>query len=141
MKQETISELERIRDEHDGVLHPQDVVEAARNEASPLHAYFVWDDSAAAHKYRVWQARQLIEVVVTVLPHNEQAIQAYVSLRSDRLNGGGYRAIIEVLNDNERRAELLQQALRELIAIKSKYAQLKALSPVFKAIDKVRIAA
>ena len=44
----------------DNALHAEDVVAAARDPLSPLHSKFQWDDSKAAHRYRLWQARQII---------------------------------------------------------------------------------
>lgn len=57
-------ELERIYKEQGGQLTPNALVTSARAEDSPLHSYFEWDDSIAGEKYREWQARQLIRVVV-----------------------------------------------------------------------------
>lgn len=59
--------------EKDGRLDPADVVEAARDPASPLHGYFEWDDTEAARQHRLGQARQLIrrikiETVVHSVP-------------------------------------------------------------------------
>jgi hypothetical protein len=53
-------ELERLCRTGKGLLTAEAVVEAARNERSPLHGEFEWDDSAAAHRYRIEQARGLI---------------------------------------------------------------------------------
>lgn len=52
-----------------GRLTPEDVLAAARDKSSPLHDSFEWDDDAAAHAYRLDQARGLIRrvrVFVTV---------------------------------------------------------------------------
>ena len=46
-----------------GRLDPQSVVAAARNKKSPLHKQFEWDDTKAAEKYRLEQARELIRLV------------------------------------------------------------------------------
>jgi len=51
--------------ERDGRLLPADVVNAARPTNSPLHPHFDWDDSSAAEKYRLDQARTLIRSVQT----------------------------------------------------------------------------
>lgn len=45
--------------ESNGSLPPETVVEEAADPASPLHDCFEWDNSAAAHKHRLWQARML----------------------------------------------------------------------------------
>lgn len=49
-------ELERLAGL--GVTTPDGIMDAAQDEASPLHPYFEWDNKAAAAKYREWQAAQ-----------------------------------------------------------------------------------
>lgn len=51
-----------------GKVAPSQIVEAARDENSPLHQVFEWDDTIAAQEHRLLQARQLIRTVV-VRPH------------------------------------------------------------------------
>ncbi len=53
---EAVKELE----DRQGRLFPSEVLNAARDENSPLHDFFEWDDSAAAEAYRLDQARELI---------------------------------------------------------------------------------
>jgi|SRR5215472_2243064 len=64
----------------EGRLVPSTVVDAARAPDSPLHPLFEWDDSAAAEKYRLDQARTIIRrVTVTVTTQEETVtIPAYV---------------------------------------------------------------
>ena len=42
--------LARIQKGHNGLIEPEMVVEAARDETSPLHPHFQWDDAAASVK-------------------------------------------------------------------------------------------
>lgn len=129
-------ELERIRKGHGGLLRPVHVVESARDEDNPLHSYFEWDDSKAAQRYRLDQARDLIQVVVRVLPNTNTPYRVYVSLQSDRERPmGGYRTTVDVLSDGEMRTEALAMALAELEAVKERYGHLKELADVFAAID------
>lgn len=51
-----------------GKVAPAQIVEAARDENSPLHGVFEWDDTIAAEEHRLLQARQLIRTIV-VRPH------------------------------------------------------------------------
>lgn len=132
-------ELELIRRRNGGILRAEQVVEFARNPKTALHSQFEWDDTKAGYQYRLWQAREIIRVRVTMEPRINAETRAYVSLYSDRKQpGGGYRAIADVLSDEERREELLQQALRDMEAFKHKYIQLKRLAPVFAAMDRVQ---
>jgi len=48
-------------------LTPTDVVEAAKDPKSPIHHHFCWDDTEAAHRYRIQQARSLIVSVRTII--------------------------------------------------------------------------
>jgi len=132
------NELEEVRQNADGVLYPWDVVDFAKNPDTALHSHFEWDDTEAGHKYRIWQARQLIRAVVTVMPSNGKTIEAYVSLKSDRCEQGGYRAIAEVLSDKEYYKQLLADALSDLELWENKYRQLKELKPIFKAAKQLR---
>ena len=93
------AELERLFRE--GLLRPADVVEAARDPASPLHSHFEWDDTAAAAKWREEQARQLIRNVrIEVGTSAPVSVRAFVSLPVDRQNGAGYRRFEDVIDND-----------------------------------------
>jgi hypothetical protein len=139
-KEAKVEELEFVRSKHGGVLRPEDVVEFARDERTALHGDFQWDDTEAAQQFRLWQARQVIRLVITIVdsPAGKQLIPMYVSLVSDRQQpGGGYRPLVDVMNAEDLRDELLRQALAELKTVRKKYQQLQELRPIFRAIEKV----
>ncbi len=123
-----------------GTITPERVVQAAKDPKSPLHSRFTWDNTEAAHQWRLQQARQLIRVCVSVLPGTTVNERVFVSLARDAYKeGGGYRVTAEVLSDAEMREELLSEALKDLDVFKQKYARLKELSLVFSAIEKVQM--
>jgi hypothetical protein len=122
---------------HGGKLEPVAVVDAARDEASPLHPLFTWDDGQAAHQYRLWEARKLISVHVEMLPGSTEASPVFVSLRDDRQEGG-YRTMVSVMSDSDLREQLLADALAEMEAFSAKYRRLHELADVFAAIGKAR---
>jgi len=129
-------ELAQIAKVGGGMLDPKAVVEFARDEASALHSQFNWDDNEAAELYRIHQARQLIRVQVFHEPKVERTMQVYVSLPLDRETGGGYRRMVDVLSDTDRRQQLLTMALAEMDVFTRKYARLEELSEVFDAMRK-----
>lgn len=133
-----VAELKRIAAEHHGKLMPSDVVEAARPKSSPLHSKFEWDNSEAAEKYRLWQARQLISITVEYLGSGEQASleKVFVSLTTDR-DRGGYRSLVTVMSDEQYRERLLEDALDEMRRFHKKYKELKELADVFEAMKQV----
>lgn len=131
------AEIERL--ERDGKIRPVDVVEAAKDESSPLHDCFTWDDGEAAHQYRLLEARNLLRVYV-IRPDADDApaVRAFVSLTSDRVEkGGGYRAIADVMSDQELYSQMLSDAVVQLRNVQKKYKAIKELASVWSAVDDV----
>lgn len=129
--------LEEVRKANaEGLLLVDDVIEAARAEDHPLHGYFDWDDAAAAHKFRREQARRLIRLVVEEA--QDVTFQAYVSLRSDRYDEGGYRPLAEVVTTADLRAEYVGQCLQEIDGLRAKYGRFQELSAIWEAADEVK---
>ncbi len=130
-------ELDQIQQDHDGLLLPADVVEFARDESTALHARFDWDDTEAAEKWRLSQAGEIIRLNITITGEKDVAVRAFVSLSTDRAQGGGYRSIEAVMSSSDIMAVMLADALGELNVLRKKYAKLKALRPVWDAIERV----
>lgn len=143
MKQDVLAELDAILAK-DGTLTPQLVLARARDESSPLHSHFTWDDSEAAERYRLDEARRLIvrvKVEIQTRPNEAPTrVRAFTSLMSDRMIGGGYRSTVTVLADMDQRSELLRTALAELQAFQRKYRHLSELTTVMHEIDRARAA-
>jgi hypothetical protein len=132
-----IAELERIAKEHGGCLRPENVVTEARVVKSPLHSWFTWENTEAAHQWRLYQARQLIRVVVTYAETPDKTpSRVFVSLTPDRPAGNGYRSTVSVMSNEEHRKQLLADALDEMDRFKAKYAALQELAGVFRAMDR-----
>lgn len=136
------AELDRIKALHpQKLLEPKAVIAAARNKRSPLHGCFEWDQRRAAERYLLQQARQLIAqytVIVTTRSGEPIKVRHYVSLTTDRANGGGYRELSDIMSDDRLADQMLEDALAELQLFQIKYSRLKQLQPVFDAIDDVR---
>jgi hypothetical protein len=132
-------ELTQIFNEHNGRVPPEAVIEFARDENTALHSEFEWDDTEAAHQFRLEQARKIIRLNIEVIetPNGNVRMPVFVSLVSDRRGGGGYRALTDVMSNAEMRAQLLQQAIDELQRVRRKYESLRELAPVFAALDRV----
>jgi hypothetical protein len=134
------AELQRLAGEHGGVLQPSVVVESARDPQSPLHSNFEWDDTQAAHQWRLEQARNLIRVVVRFEQVGDKAVpvRVFVSLSPDRKgDDGGYRLAVDVFSDAELRRQLLVDARAEMQRFRNKYQSLAELAQVFEAMDRV----
>lgn len=140
MESTVYKELEIIRKKSGGLLRPEDVVEFARDESTALHAKFEWDDTEAARQFRLAQAHQILRVAVIVHEETKVPIRAFVSLRSDRKARIGYRAMVDVLDDADLLAQLVEDAKAELGAFAEKFDSLRKVSefaPVFGVADKI----
>jgi hypothetical protein len=114
--------LEQLRAEAGGELTPDRVIADARNPNSPLHTLFEWNDSEAAHQYRLVQARALIRAVVVcyraVPESGARSIVAFVNVKQgDRQY---YIATAVALADPQRRAIVLRQAWEDFQACRSR---------------------
>lgn len=128
-------ELAIIEKQNGGILRPIDVVTFAQDPRTELHSKFEWDDSRAAFEYRLWQAREIIRVEVTVISNYSEPIRAYISMKDDRKQeAGGYRPIMKVLSNKNLRDKMLQEAYEELEAFQQKYKILEELYEIFEAI-------
>jgi len=57
-------ELERLRVAGGGQLMPPAIVEAARNEISPLNGAITWNLKAAAYQHQLHEARLLVRAII-----------------------------------------------------------------------------
>lgn len=147
-----LKELEKIQASNpDNLLQTKEIVDFARDPKTALHDWFTWDNAAAGEQWRYEEARRLIRISVVILVVPKQApikmgirvmkpkeIPKYVSLQDDRRKpGGGYRKLADVMQNDNLRAQLLNQALEDFKAWKAKYGRLKELAEIFQAADNV----
>lgn len=122
--------MAQVKDKNaDGLLVPEEVVEAARKKNSPLHRHFTWDEGEAARQWRIVEARSLIRHIKQFEAEDgqETPLPKYVSLYPDRARkGGGYRETNEVVKNQELLAELEQTARRDVNGVLRRYEMLKA---------------
>lgn len=113
----------------EGLLTAEDVVTTAAHPDHPLHKFFEWDETEAAHKYRLMQARALIRKVTVIAPDDdEKPMPKYVSLRKDRAREhGGYRETKEVVNSRELLTQLEETAKADIDGTLRRYEMLKTL--------------
>lgn len=117
-------ELLAIREEY-GKLTAQAVITAASEPDHPLHDRFEWDDTAAAAKYRLDQARRLIRVVR--IEYQEQggnlsSVREFHAVR-DHSGTMAYQPAQEIILDDIARTVLLRQMERDWQILRRRYSQ------------------
>lgn len=120
------AELLALRDPETGLLRT-DVVHdwAEANPESEIHRHLEWDDAIAGREWRLQQIRHLV-VVHMVDDHGHRT---EVSLRVDRVRqGGGYRALADVLPQPDMVDQLLDDASRDAMHFVKRYEHLRGIS-------------
>jgi hypothetical protein len=113
-----------------GRLSAEEVVEIATPADHPLHDLFVWDDTEAAHRYRVWQAGQMIRSVKILVSGvqddelDEFKIREWIPARRVGLGKGFYLPEEEVRGNPTARKRLLRQMQRDIDAVARRYRHL-----------------
>ena len=115
---------------------PHQVLDLARNPETELHKCFDWDDSVAAEKWRVTQARQVIRSLVVVVEKEENEPVAYRIIQHDS-EEKVYRPITLTVRNEDQYGILLRQAKAELDAFRKKYKHITELEDVIDEIEKV----
>ena len=117
----------------------KELLDASRDENAPLHSCFEWDDSIAAEKYRLWQARHIISSLeIEIVKDNQPAFKTRLFLNVSIVapkKQGEFVGVDVVLSNKDYRDRVLDNALLELRAFQRKYAAYEELMGVCKAID------
>lgn len=113
--------------------HPSQVLEKARDENTELHKCFIWDDAVAAEKYRLNQARKVLQFLVIAEekePEDRPEIRFFYKTDKE----SGYKPVELVVKKQDEYEALLARAYAELRAFKAKYAMLSELQEIFDLI-------
>lgn len=124
-----------------GLLRPADVVEEARDENSPLHSSFIWDDTEAARLYRLDQAQRLIRSFRFKVEDKEGKsfeVPVFINVSTDRTGDkdfNPYRLTESVAKIPNLMAVAERDALEQLRGLRDRYGYLTRLGDVWSAID------
>lgn len=141
LNKDVIDSILEIKDKEG--LTAEAIVEEARKKRSPLHNFFDWDDSVAAHKWRLQQARVLINEVKVVVENEEYFAFENVSVivstnENEQETAKLYLTRNEILSNKDLREQMLGRAWNALEYWRSQYGNYEVFSPVTRAIDKVK---
>jgi hypothetical protein len=128
--EKAVTELERINTIF-GKLTPELIVDTAREKESTLHPLFDWDNSIAAEKWRLQQARTVLNnIEITVISNGEtREIPAYeVTTKTE-----GYKNILYFEKSDVDFVK--DQILRDLGYLKTKLQLYKNFDKVLNHIN------
>lgn len=132
------AEFERIRETNDGRLTPEEIVKRAKSRRNPLHGHFTWDDSEAAHKYRLNEAQYLIRHLVYTPAETNHQVRQYSLVQAPKSAPAPrryYTDTEQAMSDPEFRKQILDNAMADLKRFRAKYGALAELAGVVGEID------
>lgn len=120
----------------DKPVKPQEIVEYARNnKASELYKCFEWNDSLAAERYRLVQARNVVNSIIYVVETVEEGKEPQkVKVFMQTEYGSGYQPTEVIVKNEDKYQKLLQQAYKDLKVFKERYYMLTELKEIFDLI-------
>lgn len=128
-------ELEKIRGHNSGDLAPEAVVIAAKDDKSPLHSVFEWDDAKAGHEFRLGQANTLIRaiVVTTTSGGASHSEPLRATVRPVETAGGASGA--RVIPPDELARQRVERGWSDLMEWRKQYGVLPEFAAVAAMID------
>ena len=130
-------EFEKIEKEY-GEVTSENVLESATPEDSPMHSIFEWDDSVAAHKFRLKQATTLIlNLHCEVENQKKKPIKVNAYYNVSETKQGSFVNVESAFSNPDTKEIVLKRALAELNAFKIKYKECKELAKIFDVIDEL----
>ena len=112
---------------------PKQILDYARNPETELHKCFEWDDSIAAEKYRIEQARMVVRHLVIV--NDKESDKEPQKIRVMQRAEDAYKPVQMIVRNKTEYESLLERARAELRAIKNRYSQLVELEAILSLID------
>ena len=116
-KERTMTEIQKrfvIGLEKKGRITAHAVLDAARPASSPIHDCFDWNDSEAAEKWRLEQARELIRRVKIELVYQEVSVRT-VKYVADPASSDGYTDIVKAREPSL--SEIMSAEWRNVLAL------------------------
>lgn len=130
--QKAIEEIEKIESLF-GSITPETILEASSDESSVLHSLFQWDDSKAAHQFRLQQARTILNnVQVKVISNGEERVIPVFEIV--KAEGERVYKSIQVMSKDDIEY-VMMSAKREIVSLRNKLSVYQDFNKVVGYLD------
>lgn len=128
--------IEKLSKQTGGEVSPAMVVEEAKKKNSPLHNCFEWNNTKAAEKWRIHQARLLLGSIVINFEYSEaQTIRAFLNIQTPEKQT--YSHIDSIINDEAKMQFVIDQLKRKLALISEQLKTYESLKEHSKVIEQL----
>ncbi len=125
-------------------LTAESLLKKASKKSSSLYDFFDWDNASAGEKWRLGQARNFINEIKIIVEDKELYAFENVNVtikdseipnnKKSKFGCREYKTIIEVMDNENYRNQLIYRALAEANYWKDRHLELIELSPIFDLI-------
>lgn len=126
-------ELERVRTKCG--LTSRTILDESRPSSAKLHKEFTWEDEKAAEQWRLKEAGDLLNVLQVVYEHGPVEPQRAIVIQERVEKENHYAPVHEVLQRQSSRDAHILVLLRDLQAMRRRFALVSELSHVVAVID------
>lgn len=131
---EAIRELERIEANYGG-LTPENILDASKPEDALFHSLFTWDNNQAAHKYRLQEARIILNNIEIKVVSNgsEKRIPVFEVIKN--ADGRAYKHVESFTKEDI--IQVKTESVKAFNYWKNKLSIYKDFDQVIQKIDEV----
>lgn len=115
---------------------PQQILEKARDSNTELHKCFTWDDTEAAEKWRISEARAIVrnlKIIEQKSDKQSEPTTIRVFYKTD--NESGYKPTKLILKKPDEYKVLVERCRSELLAIKQKFNSISEYEEIWELIN------
>jgi hypothetical protein len=145
-------ELLAIKDKN-GNVHPDDLLEQAKDPSSAMHSYITWNDKAAAYKQRINEANYIIRTMEYGIAHVrivqgddgpkeeyiETSVRMFHSVKNED-DGPGvrvYKEVAAVMKDKDTANSVYADCYRYLLGAFSRFSKFSELSGELGKVEEI----
>ena len=128
--------IEKLSEQTGGEVSPAMVVQEAKKKNSPLHNCFDWNNTKAAEKWRMHQARLLLGSIVINFEYSEpETVRAFLNIQTPGKQT--YYHINSIIDDEGKMQIIIDQLKRKLSLISEQLKTYENLKEHSKVIDQL----
>lgn len=125
-------------------LTAENLLNRAKDKKSLLHDFFDWDNSSAAEKWRLHEARHVVNEIKIIV--DQKSLYNYENVKvtilspetGELIQERQYKSHVDIMNSEDFRKQMITTALNHITYWEDKYKHYKELQPIFNSIHKVK---
>ena len=127
------NEIQELGDHYEA----EDVLERAKDPDSELHKCFLWDDTEAARRYRLRQARDVCASIVIKVVEVEAQPPKQFRLIQNTGKGDGYEPAKKIFTNPDKYSKLLERMKTDANIFINRYESLAEAAEIILEMKKV----